>query len=58
MKRRGTRKNTDSITHVFVEKTKEGKWINFCNGSNIIACKREADYTIPYYYTEKIIKHR
>lgn len=39
-------KNQDIVTHKFVVKDSEGKWLYWANGDNIIAIKRLEDYSI------------
>lgn len=40
------RASQDVVTHKFVVKDKEGKWLYWANGDNIIAIKRLEDYSI------------
>ena len=40
------RASQDVVTHKFVVKDSEGKWLYWANGDNIIAIKRLEDYSI------------
>lgn len=52
------RVSQDVVTHKFVVKDKEGKWLYWANGDNIIAIKRLEDYSLPKVVDiEKYIKN-
>lgn len=53
------KRRNDNITHTFVVKDSEGKWLYWANGDNIIAIKRLEDYSIDRSVNfEKYIKNR
>lgn len=53
------RASQDVVTHKFVVKDSEGKWLYWANGDNIIAIKRLEDYSIDRSVNfEKYIKNK